>query len=327
MSDVTTLSVEPAAYPHGDALAQAVIAGYWHDFLHGDSWSYHRAWPRHVPGDRWADRDRWIEMARRCLDEDRYQLTAYEILLAEGLTEYAPAAFARVQEWHTMSGHDPHYYYDILAHLPDSDVRRSWLEVDPDELWHDRDGVRRALLSVADPRACEIVAGRIVRELAEPAPEVSFADSLVPSRLMDLGPLCQSYVPGATMARAKELCLEELARDRAYVLGRDPTREEGDDGMRSLWIRDEVAGLASRVGWKDVLQMLAGEAWYWSSVFEDDRENRTLLCWSLCASTEALEGRAMEVMRSRADFRGRIDGAIAWVRLHAAAGPIDPVVR
>ena len=281
-------------------MADTLIVGYWNDFVFGRTWNYHAWPPKYVPGDRWASRGEWIAAARRCIEENTHLLRAYEVLLAEGLTEYATDARALVQDWHDKSGHDPEYYYGVLARLPDCDLRRCYLNnEDPDEIFEDSE-TRRALISVDDARTCELVTERIVHDLSPVTLDAGLVSGAVIPRLAEMGPLCRKYVPDAAMARAKQFCLEALAEDRAS----------------GSWPRGGIAYTAWRVGWHDVLRGLDGDAWYWSSAFELDSNNYNLLTWSLLVSNETLKARALEVMRT--DQWHPLDGAIAWVRLHAA---------
>ncbi len=280
-------------------MADTLIVGYWNDFVFGHTWNYHGWPPKYVPGDRWASRDQWIAVARRCIEENTHLLSAYEVLLTEGLTECAADALALAQDWHDSSGHDPEYYYGVLARLPDCALRRFYLNnEDTDEIFEDG-ATRRALISVEDARTCELVAGRIVHDLSPVTLDAGLVRGAVIPRLAEMGPLCRKYVPEAAMARAKQFCLEGLATDRAS----------------GSWPRGKIAYTAWRVGWHDVLRELEGDAWYWSSTFELDSDNCSLLTWSLLVSNDALKARALEVMRT--DPSHRIDGAIAWVRLHA----------
>ena len=287
----------------GSDLAAALIARYWDDFEAGRIRSYHGRPPRYVPGDRWATRDRWIAAAQRCLDASTYLLGAYEILLAEGLTEYTASALALVQAWHDTSGHDPDRFCRLLAHLPDGHLRREYLSnQDADEILADSES-RTALLAVGDAHTCELVSERIVRDLSTPALDEAWVRHMVLARLAELGPRCREYLPAAPMARAKRICVEGLSAERAS------SGEDADD-----WFRRNTAYVAWRVGWHDVLRDLAEDPWYWSGAFHLDSENDTLLTWSLLLSSNRLKARALDVMRR--PFDG-LDGAIAWVRLHA----------
>lgn len=304
--------IDAATQAVGDHLANGFIAGYWHKFVGTGTWSYHGWPPKYVPGDRWADRAQWIAAARRCIAEQTYVLSAYQILLAEGLTDCAADALAMIESWHADGGHDAYYFYDVLARLPDSELRREYLDItDPDALWDDEDEVRRALIAVDDARTCALSAERIVRALSAAELDEQFVEERIIPRLVELGPRCRTYVPEPIMARAKAFCLELLARDRAIATRRDRL----DDDTRRRWIRDEIAHIAWRLGWFDVLRDLDREAWYWSTAFEFDHDNYTLLTWSLLVANDALKARAVEVMRT--DRLHPLDGAIAWVRLHA----------
>jgi hypothetical protein len=120
-----------------DALARELIAAYWHDFEFGKTWNYRLILPKYVDGDAWATREQWLAVARRILAGDSFPLRALDVLLAEGCTEHLDDARRLLHAW---DGHDPEYYFDLLAWLPAEDrVRRALLgysqprELDPSD--------------------------------------------------------------------------------------------------------------------------------------------------------------------------------------------------
>lgn len=312
----------------GDALAERLIADYWQAFIEGTTWNYHGWRPKHVPGDAWVDRGQWIEASRQCIALDRNLIAAYEILLAEGLREYEHQAIAFVESWHRESGHDAYYFFDLLARLPeDFHVRAEYLSFrDCDDLWendawHWSQSRRHALLSVEDAKACELLGVRISKAFRSSTPDEAYIEDDVVPRLSELGPLSHRYVDKTALDKAKAFCLSRLEQDKRI----SHIRHDLDENERSLWIRCDIARIAWRLGWTDILRNLAHERWYWSSIFDDycDYENLNLLTWSLVLNNDALSRQALHVMQTHAYHP--LDGAIAWKRLHRITPAAQPV--
>jgi hypothetical protein len=295
----------------GDALADKLIAEYWLAFEAGTTWNYHSWSPKYVKGDAWATRSNWLDVSRRVLETKVFHRPALEVLLAEGCLDYLEAARELVHDWHRESGHDAYYFSDLMAHFPHSDpVRREYFSEYPQvNDWEKH--LRIALFSVEDVALCRHVAQMISEALLTEAVDEDRIESYVLPHLAEMGPLCSKYIDAKTIDAAKKFCLSYLKKDEAECLMPAP------DDERSLWIRDEIAYLSWRLGWTDILRALEDAPWYWTSVHNDalDYENYNLLTWSLLKSNELLKNRALCVMQTHEYHK--LDGAIAWKRLHS----------
>jgi hypothetical protein len=311
----------------GDILAKELIHEYWSIITSGSqsTWNFYLDPLRYTPHDRWATREQWISVAKQCVERRIYMLFGLEILLAEGFSEYLDTAMEVVADWlKRTGGHDPEYYLNILKYFPpDNPTRLAFLpKGNLDTLWSEG---YRALMSVGDEDVCRHSAAQIQKVFsAYPLDDVQVERQALP-RMKELGRLCSNYLDSEVMESANRFCLEYLLKDIEIARYQKQLAHEataGKDGLRSLWIRDDIAYLSWRVGWFDMLTMLRKETWYWQSMFEHwspGDDNINLLVWSQYAKDELLRRRALHVMR-RHEYT-KIDGAIAWVRMSHVRWP------
>lgn len=309
-----------AELKEGDRIARELIAGYWDAFCGaGPARNYRFDHLRYLESDTWATREQWIAAARLCVENKTKLLFGLEILLAEGLDEYLPLAQDLIRDWDEQyEGHDPEYYYDLLAQLASDDpMRRKYLSgFDPFDLctWG-----RKALILAVDEPGCGKIGAALSSMFTAAEPDANEIEHTGLPLLCDLGPLCGQYVTPAALEAARRFCLDYLARDRAIAPHYRQWYAEFSAGQRDErmhWIFGEIAPIASRLGWFDVLEGLQREPWYWEQLFAhaySDYESTSLLAWSRHADNEVLRRRAMLVMtNNRFDT---LDGAIAWTRM------------
>jgi hypothetical protein len=307
----------------GDALARQLIAQYWRDFENGDTWNFHSnpGWGGiwYTRTDAWATREKWLAVARRCIEERSNIRQALEVLLAEGCKEYLPVARRFAEEWNEYGGHDAYRFVDILSHFPPGDpLREQYLgyasPAEFDDPVHDQElgPYRLALVAVADEGMCRYLAGEISKVFDTPDPDYELAFGYALPRMSELGRLCKELLSPTVLSNARQWCLAQLEKDKAMI----ERGERAGDGERERWVRNAIAPWSWKIGWPDVLERLQDEGWYWSWLFSDsycDYGNINLLTWSLVRSDDLLKTQALLVMQTNA-YLG-LGGAIAWSRL------------
>ncbi len=116
--------MEAAQRREGDALADKLIARYWHDLEFRGTWNYYLSPVRYVAGDRWATEEQRLDIAQRLVERDTHFWTGLEILLGHGLTEYLPRAQEEARTWLKAGGYDAYHLFDILKCFPPDDPVR-----------------------------------------------------------------------------------------------------------------------------------------------------------------------------------------------------------
>lgn len=304
-----------------DNLAESLINEYLSQFKAGLTWNYYNWDPKYVKGDTWVSRDEWMNIAKDCLVKNTNVLQSLEILLDEETDAYISIAEEVVEKWYNEGGYDAHYYYDIIAHLPrQNPIRQSVVSMDAyDDFFcidsSEQSLLRTALVRVKDADFCKTLGDYLNNLLSSSNLDDELMEDKIIPLLIEFGAASESYVLPSNLERVKEFCLAFLENDKRivnYMLNGGSLNEE----ERQVWVGDNIAYWAWRLGWRDILTFLKGEEWYWASIFSewwDDSESYNLLVWSLLDNNDSVRRRAMSVMQNHELHK--LDGAIAWKRL------------
>ncbi len=311
--------MDAAMKQEGDALAKELIREYWDIFINatGTTWNFYLQSLRYDPADRWATREQWLDAAKQAIDRKTSVLAGLEIMLAEGHTEYLDLAHEVVAYWRDkLHEHDAYYYYDILKYFPPDDaMRRKYLSFENEYLLSEDNYARTALVSIEDEAVCKQLAKEITHAFTASPLDEQQAECALRFEMRELGRLCQKYLAPEVVKQAKKFCMEFLLKDMEVApyfrsIPFDYTKPE----KRITWIVDDIAVLAWRIGWLDILEDLRNEQWYWDRIYvNSDCDNVNLLVWSRFARNAQLQAQALTVMRKKG--YDRMDGAIAWMRM------------
>ncbi len=276
-----------------DILAKNLIDKYWVDFRSGTTWNFYSCGLRRRIGDTWAKTSEWIENAKVCIESNINLIQALEILLVEEKEQYLEVAEHVVSDWYKSGAHDPYYYYQVMAKLPDDNFyRKKYLSPENYESfigndgWGYSDSARKALIEADDESFQEFI-GDFINERFKSSklPFYELEDFILPL-FIDLGKKTERYVAKNNNERFKEFCLGYLEKDESLI--EKFLNSDIDEDERQIWIGDNIAYYSWALGWDDIINDLKTKDWYWMGLFSDwwdDSENKNLLVWGGGAAT------------------------------------------
>lgn len=302
-----------------------IINSYFDNFKNGKKNNYYLDKKRYNANDTWASKDTWVKIAKECIANNQNILQALEILIIEEYNEYYSIADKVLIDWYNGGPNDIEYYHDILAFMPkDYSIRQEMVGDYSDYLVNYSVGsdtlMRESLIRSKDVEFCKIYGKYLDVEIEKYKDNFEELSLMMDANyIYDLGKDAYKYIGKENLDIVKNMLIKYIQKDKEMALkilnGYVPNIEE----EQTLWIIDHAPKVAFYMGWNDILEYLADEAWYWDLLFDsrciyEDYENTNLLIWSNYTCNNTLKERAYVLMENRLSYM-KLDGVIALTRM------------